>query len=454
MKRQKCIQIIAVVILIVLFIKYDVINIHSVHINTNITSSVHSETKQITQNIVSKVDILPSQYTTEQFIAKDEGTKGFLISSSFWEQQVGAALNLWTLSKWAATIGVHPVEPFVVNSKFILPNNLSHSSSSNLLRFRDYFDLDHWNKLCSDESKLMPLISWETFLHTTSKHLIVAMVLVETDHKRNIDCVSRLQHFLNSISSFSKEMNFTVVKKVCFVFSGERISVRNFNIKLYGDFNPKQVTVWFSLWPGVNNFRIYFKETQFWRNSQSMYYIHPSKRIIADSQKYVRNYIGSEFGKYIAVSFRSVKRAKKFHIGRISQDVRTKFFDMCIKELGKKLQSFGSNQKMFLSIDLGKFGDDSATKYMQSDLIDNILSSTVGVVYKNKTTIQEYERSFITATNGIEDGGYIAAVQRTIVEHSACLVLFGGNSNFQRSILVNYVKNYKTPCVVKLCYIE
>ena len=447
MKRWKFVQLVVVVTLVVLFIKYNTIS-------TNITNT-NIKTKQIGKNVVLKNESSPAHYSTntQQLSVINDTTKGFVISSSFWEQQVGAALNLWTLSKWAATVGVYPVEPFVVNSNFVLPNNLSHGTSSKLLRFRDYFDLEFWNGLCSGLN-LMPLISWEVFLYAKSKHLIVAIILLDTDHKGDAECTKGIQDFLNSVSSFSKEMNFVVVKKVCFVFSGKSISVHDFNAKLYDDFNPKQVTVWFSLWPGVNNYRIYFKEMQYWRKAQSMSSIHPSKRIVADSQNYVRNYMGSDFGQYIAVSFRSVKRAKKFQLGGISQELRTKLFGMCIRELGEKLDSLGSNQKKFLSIDLGRFGDNSATKYMSSDLIDNILNSAIGIVYKNKITIPEYERSFVTATNGISDNGYIAAIQRTIVENSNCLVLFGGNSNFQRSILINYVDNHKSPCVVKVCYID
>ena len=447
MKRWKFVQLTAVVALVVLFIRYNTISTN----NTNILDS-DFDLNQIGQNIVLKNESLPAHYSTNsQHLAVT--IKGFVISSSFWEQQVGAALNLWTLSKWAATVGVYPVEPFIENSNFVLPNNLSHSTSSRLLRFRDYFNLELWNGLCSD-SKLMPLISWEAFLYTKTKHLIVAVVLLDTDRKGDIECNKSLQNFLNSISSFSKELNFIVVQKVCFVFSGDNISVRDFNARLYGDFNPKQVTVWFSLWPGVNAYRIHFKEVQYWRNSKSMYSIRPSERIIGDSQNYVHNYMRSDFGQYVAVSFRSVKRAKKFQLAAISQEIPTKFFEMCIKELSEKLESIGSNQKRFLSIDLGRFGDNSATKYMSSDLIDKILNSAIGTVYKNKTTIQEYERSFITATNGISDDGYIAAVQRTIVENSNCLVLFGGNSNFQRSILINYVANHKNPCIIKVCYID
>ena len=446
MKRQKCLQLIAVVILIVLFIKFSMTNVNTIMNND------HFMSQHVAKNVVMMEDISPSQNTkvnTEQFSGS---TQGYIISSSFWEQQVGAALNLWTLAKWAAAIGVYPVEPFVVQSKFVLPKNLSQSMSSRLLRFQDYFDLEYWNEMCS-KLKLMPLISWETFLHTKSEELIVAVVLLKTDHQETIECSKRLQSFINSIIHFIREMNFTVVKKVCFVFPGQSISVHDFNARLYGDFNPKQVTVWFSLWPGVNNHRIYFKEMRLWRNSQSMDSIHPSKRIIADSHKYVHNYMGSNFGLYTAVSFRSVKRAKKFHIGGVSNEIQAKFFDMCIKELGRRLNSLGSNQKMFLSIDLGRYGDSSATKYMGSDMIDNILRHAISIVYRN-TTIEEYERSFITATGGIDDDGYVAAVQRTIVENSNCLVMFGGNSNFQRSILNNYVKNGKSPCVLKVCYID
>ena len=65
----------------------------------------------------------------------------------------------------------------------MLPDNLSYTK---LLRFQDYFDLELWNELCSD-SKLMPLISWEIFLYAKSKHLIVAVILLDTEHKRDAE---------------------------------------------------------------------------------------------------------------------------------------------------------------------------------------------------------------------------------------------------------------------------
>ena len=170
MKKWKFVQFTTVVVLIVLLINYNIFS-------KNVTNTK----EQIGQNLILKNNSSPAHYTQQLSLT----TRGFVISSSFWEQQVGAALNLWTLSKWVATIGVYPVEPFVINSNFVLPNNLSHSTSSKLLRFRDYFDLEHWNESCSD-SKLMPLISWETFLYAKSKRLIIAVILLDTEHIKEI----------------------------------------------------------------------------------------------------------------------------------------------------------------------------------------------------------------------------------------------------------------------------
>lgn len=86
-------QLIAVVILIVLFIKFSMTNVNTIMNND------HFMSQHVAKNVVMMEDISPSQNTkvnTEQFSGS---TRGYIISSSFWEQQVGAALNLWTLAK-------------------------------------------------------------------------------------------------------------------------------------------------------------------------------------------------------------------------------------------------------------------------------------------------------------------------------------------------------------------
>ena len=43
-------------------------------------------------------------------------TRRFVISSSYWEQQTNALINLWSLQKWANVTGFRVVEPFASQS--------------------------------------------------------------------------------------------------------------------------------------------------------------------------------------------------------------------------------------------------------------------------------------------------------------------------------------------------
>ena len=69
--------------------------------------------------------------------------------------------------------------------------------------------------------------------------------------------------------------------------------------------------------------------------------------------------------------------------------------------------------------------------------------------------MQEWESSFVDSTDGITDTGYIAAVQKAVLENSKCLIMFGGRSNFQRSILIDYKgKHGNNSCVYEVCYAQ
>ena len=46
---------------------------------------------------------------------------GVILVSRYAEQQIGAAMNLFSLQKWAKAVNASVVEPFVINSEFRLP---------------------------------------------------------------------------------------------------------------------------------------------------------------------------------------------------------------------------------------------------------------------------------------------------------------------------------------------
>ena len=104
-------------------------------------------------------------------------------------------------------------------------------------------------------------------------------------------------------------------------------------------------------------------------------------------------------------------------------------------------------------MDLGRFGDSIVENFIYKNVINDIETEVFKTVYNNSLTMQKWEQSFIQSTNGITDSGYIAAMQRTIVENSQCLILFGGKSNFQRTLLSTYKeKHVNTMCTYEVCY--
>ena len=67
----------------------------------------------------------------------------FAIVYNYWEQQTNAILNMWSLQKWANFMGFKVLEPFAYQSTLALTDQiLYHYNFTNVLRFRDYFDLD------------------------------------------------------------------------------------------------------------------------------------------------------------------------------------------------------------------------------------------------------------------------------------------------------------------------
>jgi len=69
--------------------------------------------------------------------------------------------------------------------------------------------------------------------------------------------------------------------------------------------------------------------------------------------------------------------------------------------------------------------------------------------YGNKT-VSEYEEDFITAANGISDTGYIGTIQKAIALKAKCIIMIGGFSTFQDSLIAEFKEN--SDCIVKLCY--
>ena len=84
---------------------------------------------------------------------------------------------MWSFQKWANKSGkLKVIEPFTVDSVLEFPGTVLYKHQfTNALRFRDYFDLDHWTKE-TGKLGIEPLVTWETFLKYTSRQVTVVLL--------------------------------------------------------------------------------------------------------------------------------------------------------------------------------------------------------------------------------------------------------------------------------------
>ena len=423
------------------------------HTSLFVTDSVAITTKVIDQHgNVSLNDSSVANATTT--------ARGMILVRLYAEQQVGAAMNLFSLQKWAKAVGVPVVEPFVQNSMFRLPVVSSEKQLANTLRFRDYFDIDVWN----NKSILMngsPLVSWETFVDQAPKKYIFVSILNDFKHAdRPVyidDEIMEQESCKNSFNFLIEKYKFYIdqllhlklVRRVCFSLYKTIMHIDNFTNLVYGNFSSSDVTVWIQIWKGfAHHARVRVLQQHFYRSKETFTMLRTSKKILNDSQKYITNVLQSQPGKYTAISIRTVVRAKY-----LPRSAHSSFFHDCIMKLGGVINSTGINDgTIFMTIDLGRFGDSIANNYMYKNVSNNIAIELFKTVYDYSLTLQKWEQSFIQASGGITDSGYIAAMQRTVVENGRCLVLFGGWSNFQRTLLSAYQEKHNNTCVYKVCY--
>ena len=395
---------------------------------------------------------------------EEVNSKGFMLVSRYYEQQVGAAMNLLTLSKWAKTVGAFPVEPFVSKSSF--HNFLPKSLLKHPLYFHDYFDIELWNKMCLNVNA-MPLVSWNTFMtHHSGRFILVfdtnektsKLALVNDEVKNEPACKERFLDFEQKLQYYLTELHGTdmeIVRRVCISFTDRHaIHMDRYTNIIYGSLSASDVAVWFQTWKGImGNQRIKIIEKQYTRNQDVMKMLQTSQRVVDDSKKYVQNVLKSDLHKYVAISFRSVQRAKNF---QKHQGNPMTFFLKCISELQETVSLMNTTGMVFLAQDLGRFGDAKDIKYLTDDMISRIEDDLFQHVYNGTLTIEKWEQQFVDVNGGITDSGYIAAMQSEILKNSGCIVMFGGGSNFQRSVLYRYKQNHlnNNSCILEVCYAD
>ena len=405
----------------------------------------------------------PLSFTKRQLkmAAADDGEHGvgYVLADDYWEQQNSGCRNLQSLQCWAAKLNLRVVEPFIVNSVL---RTLPSSENSGWLRYRDMFDVDEWNR----ESRGLnnsELVSWEEF--TTKAHRSVITVefkyayskdvqKTQTQLKANpsqkidINCEPKTGWPKSNQMSFLGSYNFSIVRKVCLNFEyGKYLTLTEFRDAVLGNYSQEKVTIIFKQWRGLG--RILVKDSGC-GNTGIQENMQPSKRLYNDGSKYVSTYLASDSSKYslrptFSSSESSVSRhgyiavMARLEKSKLSFHKRKGIVPYCFEQTlnyTRRLVEDSGIDRVFLSIDIGRFGSNSFRNTGDSSDLQEEFQKFFKNFYRGQVTIAEWEQTFQDVSH-MNDSGYIALLQKIVVTQAKCVIFVGGGA-FQKHALNLY----------------
>jgi len=403
------------------------------------------------------------EYEAGKEIKSEAG--GYVIGWDYHEGQTSASRNLLSLVHWAGDMNMTVVEPCVYNSFFNLAscvNMMDPPSNSLPLLFRDYFDIDYWNYQTLSHKIGKPLLAWEQFIkkmpneaiivYTWSVHGKKSAVFIDGEIEKDaMECYG--QENIANRPQFSKEifskLGIKITREVCVRFDRlVPINLQWFNRRILGGHKKSDVLILFTYWTGIFKGRIYLNKKEY-RHKEAFDYLKPSHRVIQHSKKYAEQFLGGD--SYVAIQLRTIKIASVLrHTQHYSQEDLVNFFNKnCSQQISTVLKKLKG--KLFLAVDLGRFGDHSyeMSLHLTSDSRGKILPGLLSSVYGDVWSQAQWENSFVQATGGITDSGYIATMQKILVTNAACVVI-GGSGQFHSSLMIEYMTR-KDPCIYEVC---
>lgn len=391
----------------------------------------------------------------------------FIITHSFGGQLTRAVKNMMIQQCWAqglpntATI----LEPFSSESLLLHTPEIWDSVRSgrmkNAARFSDFFDLKLYNHV-SVEDGGVPLVMWEEFLLRAPRQVVVVPTppascsLIANHHLQTV--IERdFKAFLKGLQT----RNFNIVK----VFPINCYD-QNRGKKLVEMMSPYLLnsTIAFSSWRNYNVARTWLNLDT--RCNVSDKYpadrLLPSPKIKMHMQYYRTNILEAE--KTIAIMLR-VERFLCLK-QRSSSHLMDETVDSCLDKtlslfLQLKQEPVWANSQPFLTLDIGKYGsgimqsNETVAKFGESlEAVTKSVTALLVKVYNGRWgSIREWEDSFVDATEGITERGYVAMLQRGIAVESDCLILMGGGS-FQEVAANQYLQAHPDPaqqCLHTVC---
>ena len=184
------------------------------------------------------------------------------------------------------------------------------------------------------------------------------------------------------------------------------------NKVIFNNWNPEEVTLILSGWDPLYVISNPKLENPFLCRNQYFdghRFFPPSKQLLQAVQNYENLFLKPYTS--IALMIRSehvlfsLGYMKKWHNQSLLYPTITKFF----------------NNLIAIATDIGKYGSNTwsgTVSGWNKSIIVEIFKHTVTKLYQNSWTFEGWEQSFGTATGGIEDQSYVAAMQKSIASRA------------------------------------
>lgn len=396
--------------------------------------------------------------------AKHGKRTGYVLCLTYREQQTKAAVNMFSLQCWAKTLLVNVVEPFLHDSRFVVPLDTSQKA---MLAFSDVFSLRQWDALTTKLS-FAPLAPWRQFLSNASRDMIVVHLQyssVMSIHQR-IESGEKATHLaisdkykkgctkkkeISGQLNYLAQYGFKVVREVCINFQhGDEITMLQFNSHIFGSYHPRDVTILMNEWRGFatsadSGKRILINDAC-WSRSTSLpsLYLRPSQRVYCDAHNYQAMYLGGRNSPYISV----IVRTEKIRLIKLGMHG-------CLQETLKLLAHVQSTMRInstFLSMDIGQYGSntmDSNRLQLDQGNFSAEYDALISGIYGRGASTEMWEKTFEAVTS-VREAGYIASLQKILVAEGHCLVVVGGGSFQKHTIMLHRLAKKKKgvkPCV-------
>lgn len=406
---------------------------------------------------------------------------GYVVALRYSGQQGAGIQALMSLQCWAASFNlpIRILEPILNDTFFVsIPHERKTSLSSRFLRFGDLFDIKHFNRV-SESIGYVSVGTKEEFLTAAPRNAIYIHLklvpkslpvleqaaktvwTVDSECKEEECCYqskdSSTSGKYEEIASLNKDFCVIRIIEATYSYAHHYIfSDKEVREVIYGDNRqPQHVTVIFNLWRTpwyvINNELNNPHKCKRAGHDSSKEQFCPSPRLISDTEHYEKQFLNSN--NEVAVMLRI-----EHMIEYVDQHHEQWTVDKCLQDVNRltnEKQKFG---RPMVTLDMGKFGSgvwsEVATKHgVDVDSLTKKSKLLLNSLFKNEWTFEEWEESFTQATGGIENSGYIAALQRTLASRAKCLILVGGGT-FQDLALKDYLRNNprrENHCVHLVC---